>query len=113
MKHWDAVLRITQYLRRVTERKEQSRTGVLHLRILVTVSLTLRQTLIVWILIVPLTTDVQSQDTVLSWKNRSQTTVALSFMDTKYMTACASWLSMLLDQMGVEIFKRFVLKEDY
>ena len=55
MKHWDAVLRITQYLRRVTERKEQSRTGVLHLRILVTVSLTLRQTLIVWILIVPLT----------------------------------------------------------
>ena len=65
MKHWDAVLRITQYLRRVTERKEQSRTGVLHLRILVTVSLTLRQTLIVWILIVPLTTDVQSQDTVL------------------------------------------------
>ena len=29
------------------------------------------------------------------------------------MAACASWLSMLLEQIGVEIFKRFVLKEDY
>ena len=53
----------------------------------------------------------------ISWQSRSQTTVALSSMEAEYMAACAAtqeslWLAMLLEQMGIEVSKPIVLKED-
>ena len=53
----------------------------------------------------------------ISWQSRSQTTVALSSMEAEYMAACAAtqeslWLAMLMEQMGIEISRPIILKED-
>ena len=56
-------------------------------------------------------------DGPISWQSRSQTTVALSSMEAEYMAACAAtqeslWLAMLMEQIGIEISRPIILKED-
>ena len=56
-------------------------------------------------------------DGPISWQSRSQTTVALSSMEAEYMAACAAtreslWLAMLKEQMGIEKSCPIILKVD-
>ena len=53
----------------------------------------------------------------VSWQSKTQPTVALSSMEAEYMAACAAtqealWLSMLLEQMNIQLSKPIILNED-
>ena len=53
----------------------------------------------------------------ISWRSRSQETVALSTMEAEYMAAAtatqeAFWLRFLLEEMGLNVATPIVLRED-
>ena len=53
----------------------------------------------------------------ISWQSISQTTVTLSSMEAEYMAACAAtqeslWSAMLMEQMSIEIKRPIVLRKE-